>query len=163
MGNLTSILIRLVKQDDGSLVGGSPIPYGVFFMELRSDQIQPKGPVNWAPYDEKDAHQCDFSFDLPTLLKQQAFLLYLSSHYPQLQLHKRYNGDPVQDKASIETWLINPQSYESLSICNDRVYARGSISKKITSVFDQWEQQGRPALNDFIIHIYNGNFILGIR
>ncbi len=140
LGNLTSILIRLHKQEDGTLTG-APVPHGAFFMELRSPQITVSSPIDWTIYESRvidgDAQE---QVMLPTLLKQQAFLLFLQERHPHLQMHKRYIGGPPEQPSSFETWLIDTKVHTSITLKADRIEFRGkNLWESIQQSMSRWK------------------------
>jgi protein-L-isoaspartate(D-aspartate) O-methyltransferase len=152
LGHLTSILIRLEKQEDGSLKG-SPVPHGAFFMEMRSPHLEEPASINWTCYECKsiDGEYTDTS-NLAGLLRDQAFLLFLQCLLPATQIQKRYNGGPIEHPSSFETWLIDSQEHTSVIVKTETIQSRGhGFWGKVQEALFQWEERKRPAIEAYSI------------
>jgi protein-L-isoaspartate(D-aspartate) O-methyltransferase len=154
LSSLTSLLIRLQKHEDGSLYG-NPIPHGAFFMEMRSPQIEDAKPIDWISYESVSikAEERE-SFTLTTLLKDQAFLLSLHSFFPEIQIHRRYNGGPLENATSFETWVIDPQDHTSVTLTTEKIQSRGErLWEQVQQTVFRWEEHNQPALEAYTIMV----------
>ena len=164
LSNLTSLLIRLQKDEDGNLKG-SPIPQTAFFMEMQSPQIEELKPIDWTAYENKPIdEEYRESFELATILKEQGFLLSLHCCFPDIQMHRRYNGGPPEKASSFETWFIDPQDHTSVIVKTEKIERRGDgLWQKLQQAVVRWEEQKRPAVVDYSIIISPQNkMIIGI-
>ena len=157
LGDLFSVLVRLVKQEDGSL-HGTILPQAGFFMELRGAKYLVT-PFDWSHYDAVPAEEQGISFDLPMLLKEQAFLFYLQAVIPSAKLHMRYNGGPLDHPDSYEQWLIDEKHPTCLlarpTSSPDEwvIHARGPLWHQVIDAYRQWKMLEEPALTAYCLEI----------
>jgi hypothetical protein len=92
------------------------------------------------------------SVHLTTILKDQSFLLYLQCAFPAIQIHRRYNGGPIENASSFETWMIDLQEQTSITVQTERIQTRGDgLWEKVQQAWFRWEERKRPARETYRI------------
>lgn len=145
-----SVLLRLIKREDGRMLG-TTLPTSARFMELR-----PSAPTDRSWMAEvislDDTEPIAALADLCQQLRQNHKLIFfLSTTIPELCLRLQYrDGSPRQSFDSYdvlycsETFLLAARS--------DRVLARGNV-KLLLEQCQRWEQLGKPDLGCYQVEV----------
>jgi protein-L-isoaspartate(D-aspartate) O-methyltransferase len=162
IGNLSSVLLRLVKYENGAADGTFLAVSGVRFIKLHSLEPSHSQAIDWNLYDALPIVEHDrIDFDLSTLLQDTTFLFFLQWEFPSFHLHLRHNGGPADQRSSYDNCLVD----ESMHTCMvvqpaDRpgawvVQVRGNtpLWRRMIASYQRWEQLQRPPLNAYRMEI----------
>lgn len=152
LGPLTSVLVRLTKQADETLIG-SQLPQCGFFMEIRESVAGRRHfAMDWSFYDAVPAQIYQGSVDLRTILHQPSFLFYLQGKRPSIRCALRHQGVNVEQ---IYRFLFDSIQHSSVAFSygsSDRdmpCETRGNLDAEILDIYEQWIRLGSPALEDY--------------
>jgi protein-L-isoaspartate(D-aspartate) O-methyltransferase len=129
LGALSSVMVVLQKQEDGSM-RGSVLPQAAFFMEMLPREQA--SPPDWASYDSIPEAEHHLPFDMHSLLRDQAFLLLLQCRYPELEKYAR----PA--KEGISQWIVNPENCSSIAVSKHGAVCRGNLFSYVDETYQHW-------------------------
>ncbi len=145
-----SILVRLVKYDDGTF-NGVTLPMPARFMKIRSLMPSDRSSRLTEKVSLKGIVPIDISDDLRWhLLNNQALMFYLHVAMPSLRHRLQYRDGPKQDYSSYDLYYY--ASDFLLVVSHNRVMALGSWQRLIDA-YRQWEEYGRPDFGAYKVQI----------
>lgn len=103
------------------------------------------------------------TFDLSSLLENDAFLFFLQCELPSLQWYTPIPGEGQRSRTSLYNPILNASltSQTHDGICTVHVYGDSLCWEQIERCYYRWQQRGCPRFSDFHFHMKaNREYIL---
>jgi protein-L-isoaspartate(D-aspartate) O-methyltransferase len=149
--NLTSIFLQLKKVSQTRLEGQF-LAIDAIYMEMRGPQgLVPYIPVNWASYEDQPHHEVDLTSNLPKLLEQPAFAVFLQSRLPTLESHLKWNYEKQQP----DLYLLDRVTNSVVLVKETGLiqYGHHCLAEQIQQSWQIYEELGSPSLERYQIFV----------
>ena len=157
VGNLASVFLRLVRQRTAGRGIFLPVE-GKRLAELHATTpfIFPEPPEEL--YAHPLVQEDPVTFDLPTLLANEAFLFFLQCELPHLHRYWHSSGSNATGTIHLFDLALNAsltgQTHEDSWMV--RVYGDSTIWEQTERCYYRWQQRGHPRPVDFHFHMRAG-------
>ena len=157
VGNLASVFLRLVRQRTAGRGIFLPVERKRFAeLHATTPFILPEPPEEL--YAHPLVQEYPVTFDLPTLLANEAFLFFLQCELPHLHRYGRSSGLNATETVQLFDPVLNAsltsQTREDNWIV--RVCGDSAIWEQIERCYYRWQQRGHPRPVDFHFHMRAG-------
>ena len=160
LGNIASVVLRLVKEERGVLVG-TLLAEEAMFIELHEGVLPAINPFDWRPFDALAQETHTLPSDLSQLIHDPGFLLLLEMTMPTAQLAIRPLGTSP-DTMQFAQVLVEPGTASSVTISAEAIETRGPLWRRIQAAYDHYRALGCPTLEDYHLEISQQTFAVQV-
>lgn len=154
-GSLASPLYKLRRiQGEGK---GTLLSTPAFFMQLHQGELKLREPINWKEYDSLPVvEEAEEREEIAEAVQVPSFKIFVEAALPGIELRPRFNGKLPIGPDSFDKNIVYGGSF--LYFTSSRATVRGvfPLYSQLKALFREWEQRGRPEVDEYVMKVYAG-------